>query len=103
MGFAAFQRSYEKYTGGDPSRMQVSVEKLDEEQVPLHKRDYCAHLYIPLRRCLREHYLLPWSCEEEKEAYVRCQRKERRRRERLYEKMKEEGAKRLATENEGEE
>jgi hypothetical protein len=31
MGFAEFERSYEKYTGGDPSRMKVSVEKLDEE------------------------------------------------------------------------
>lgn len=42
-------------------------------EVPIEWRDYCAHRLIPLNKCRRENYFLPWRCEEERHSYEECQ------------------------------
>lgn len=32
----------------------------------------CAHHLIPLNKCRRDHYYLPWHCDEERVRYERC-------------------------------
>ena len=53
--------------------MPVSHEVMDKEGLPIHWRDYCAHLLIPLRKCRIESFFLPWTCEQEKHVYERCE------------------------------
>lgn len=36
---------------------------MSEAKLPLAYRDGCANLLIPLNRCRREEYYLPWKCE----------------------------------------
>ena len=36
---------------------------MSEARLPLAYRDSCANLLIPLNRCRREEYYLPWKCE----------------------------------------
>jgi NADH dehydrogenase (ubiquinone) 1 beta subcomplex subunit 7 len=59
-------------------------------RVPLEWRDGCAHLLVPLNRCRREHFYLPWHCTELRHAYEACQQKDyvRRRREALEKRKK---------------
>ncbi|KAK4532505.1 hypothetical protein CCYA_CCYA12G3362 [Cyanidiococcus yangmingshanensis] len=57
-------------------------------QVPLEWRDGCAHLLVPLNRCRREHFYLPWKCTELRHAYEACQQKDYlRRKRRTHEKV----------------
>eukprot|EP01038_Epipyxis_sp_PR26KG_P008491 gene8491-11477_t len=44
--------------------------------VPLHVRDGCAGILIPLNKCRRENYYLPWACEHERHSYEICMYKE---------------------------
>ena len=70
--------------------MKVSWETMKENHVPLHLRDYCAHVLIPLNRydmcimnyntsliryarCRRKEGPFPWTCHDEKHAYEVCQ------------------------------
>jgi NADH dehydrogenase (ubiquinone) 1 beta subcomplex subunit 7 len=53
--------------------MQVSAEEMAEAKVPLNLRDYCAHLFIPLMKCRKDNYYLPWKCKKEKHAWEECQ------------------------------
>eukprot|EP01027_Heterolobosea_sp_BB2_P028158 GEZU01044159.1.p1 GENE.GEZU01044159.1~~GEZU01044159.1.p1 ORF type:complete len:117 (-),score=40.51 GEZU01044159.1:236-586(-) len=69
-------------------RMKASEEELDAAQVPLHLRDFCSHYLIPLNKCRRENYYLPWKCEEEKLLYERCQYREYLRRVRKMERLR---------------
>lgn len=48
-------------------------EELNEAQIPLAWRDYCADLLIPLNKCRRANFWWPSSCEHEKHAYEKCQ------------------------------
>lgn len=36
-------------------------------------RDYCAHLLIPLNKCRRKNFYLPFRCNDERHAYEKCQ------------------------------
>lgn len=38
-------------------------EEMREAQLPLAYRDSCANLLIPLNRCRKREYYLPWKCE----------------------------------------
>ncbi|XP_064386820.1 NADH dehydrogenase [ubiquinone] 1 beta subcomplex subunit 7-like [Halichondria panicea] len=53
--------------------MQVTSEEMSEAQVPLNLRDYCAHYFIPLMKCRKENYYLPWKCKKEKHSWEECQ------------------------------
>jgi NADH dehydrogenase (ubiquinone) 1 beta subcomplex subunit 7 len=41
-------------------------------KVPPGMRDMCAHHLIPLNKCRRDHYYMPWHCDEERVRYERC-------------------------------
>ena len=58
------------------SEMVASQRDLYDGGVPLHWRDYCSHLVIPLNQCRRETLSVPWSCSHERHAYEQCQYKE---------------------------
>lgn len=53
--------------------MQVTEEELAEAKVPLNLRDYCAHLFIPLMKCRKDNYYLPWKCKKEKHQWDECE------------------------------
>ncbi|KXS11870.1 hypothetical protein M427DRAFT_415485 [Gonapodya prolifera JEL478] len=56
-----------------PPAMQVTREQLREARVPLAKRDYCAHLYIPLEKCRERTLRMPWKCSHEQHVYDYCE------------------------------
>jgi hypothetical protein len=47
-----------------------------KNQVPIAWRDYCAHLLIPLNRCRVDNLYMPWTCQEQKHAYEKCEYQE---------------------------
>ncbi|KAF2743409.1 hypothetical protein M011DRAFT_471355 [Sporormia fimetaria CBS 119925] len=58
-----------------PAR-KATREEMSAERLPLAYRDSCAHLLIPLNRCRRAEYYLPWKCEDERHSYEKCQYEE---------------------------
>lgn len=56
--------------------MKVTQEEMAEAKVPLHLRDYCAHLFIPLMNCRKETYYLPWKCKRERHEWEECEYEE---------------------------
>ncbi|EDV22515.1 expressed hypothetical protein, partial [Trichoplax adhaerens] len=53
--------------------MQVTAQEMEDAKVPLHRRDFCAHVYIPLMKCRKENYYLPWRCQHERHAWHECE------------------------------
>jgi len=53
--------------------MKVTAKEMADAKIPLSARDYCAHLLIPLLKCRKDTYFVPWKCEHEKHAWDRCQ------------------------------
>lgn len=64
----------------DPPQMKITQEELAAAKVPLGWRDFCAHLLVPLNECRRANFFLPWTCEDEKHVYEKCQYVEYKRR-----------------------
>ena len=56
--------------------MQATLKEMDDAKVPQHRRDYCAHVYIPLMKCRKENYYLPWRCQHERHAWHECEYEE---------------------------
>jgi len=56
--------------------MIATPKELYDNLVPLHWRDYCAHLLIPLNKCRRATLGAPWLCGHERHEYERCQFKD---------------------------
>ncbi|KAG7378833.1 NADH dehydrogenase 1 beta subcomplex subunit 7 ndufb7 [Phytophthora pseudosyringae] len=54
-----------------PTRQEMVDAKL-----PLHYRDTCAGLLIPLNECRRATFFLPWKCQDLRHAYEKCQYEE---------------------------
>ncbi|KAK0494625.1 B18 subunit of NADH:ubiquinone oxidoreductase [Armillaria luteobubalina] len=55
-----------------PSSTTASQSELKANGVPLHWRDSCSALLIPLNVCRTKNNFLPWECEHEKHAYEKC-------------------------------
>ena len=53
--------------------MKVTQEEMAEAKVPLNLRDYCAHHFIPLMKCRKDNYYLPWRCKKEKHDWDECE------------------------------
>jgi NADH dehydrogenase (ubiquinone) 1 beta subcomplex subunit 7 len=60
--------------------MKVTQQQMADQLVPIHVRDYCAHVLIPLNKCRRQGLYLPWACEHEMHEYEICMYKEYERR-----------------------
>ena len=48
-------------------------EELMKNQVSLEWRDFCSGLLIPLNKCRRDNFFLPWKCGHERHEYEKCQ------------------------------
>lgn len=55
-----------------PKREQ-DLALLKKEQIPLHFRDNCAHLLVPLNRCRRDTWFNPDVCKHERHIYEECE------------------------------
>lgn len=58
------------------TRVTASQEEMDSAKLPLHWRDFCSHLLIPLNKCRRDNFYMPWACHHERHAYEKCQYKD---------------------------
>ena len=56
--------------------MYCTEAEMMKNQLPLGYRDYCAHALIPLNRCRVANLYLPWTCQNQKHAYEKCQYEE---------------------------
>mgnify|MGYP005991396195 CR=1 FL=1 len=66
-----------------PPVMQVTPQQMADNLVPMHVRDYCAHILIPLNKCRRATFYLPGGCNEDMHNYEICMYKEYERRREL--------------------
>ncbi|KAJ1447848.1 B18 subunit of NADH:ubiquinone oxidoreductase, partial [Pelagophyceae sp. CCMP2097] len=44
-----------------------------EHEIPLAYRDNCAHYLVPLNKCRRMSFYMPWKCVHERHIYEKCQ------------------------------
>jgi NADH dehydrogenase (ubiquinone) 1 beta subcomplex subunit 7 len=72
----------------DTPEMKVTPQQMAAANLPMHVRDYCAHILIPLNKCRRQTMYLPGGCHDELHSYEICMYKEYERRRQI----KNEGA-----------
>ncbi|TDH73633.1 hypothetical protein CCR75_008845 [Bremia lactucae] len=68
-----------RYDNADANSVAPLVPKRQEmvnAKIPLHYRDTCAGLLIPLNECRRTTFFLPWKCQDLRHAYEKCQYEE---------------------------
>lgn len=53
--------------------MVATPEEMAAARIPIAYRDACAHLLIPLNKCRRKTFYMPWECEHERHTYEKCQ------------------------------
>jgi len=53
--------------------MIASLAEMESAKVPLDARDFCAHMLLNLRGCIREHFPFNNHCHHEREEYYECQ------------------------------
>jgi len=73
----------------DPPEMKVTREQMRDARVPLHFRDYCAHILIPLNDCRHQTWFSPFKCTDLRHAYEKCEFDEFQRRIRIAQKERE--------------
>ena len=56
-----------------PREMIATQQEMMDAKVPLQYRDWCAHLYIPLKKCRIETRFMPWKCKHERHEWDECQ------------------------------
>eukprot|EP01039_Chlorochromonas_danica_P003418 gene3417-3745_t len=71
-------------TGSTEATRQEMIDNL----VPLHVRDNCAGVLIPLNKCRRANFYLPFFCGEERHSYEICMYKEYEKRREIKENSK---------------
>lgn len=53
--------------------MIASLAEMESAKVPLDARDFCAHMLINLRSCIRENFPFNHHCHHEREEYFECE------------------------------
>jgi len=56
-----------------PPEMKVTYQQMKDAQIPVHARDYCAHLLIPLNECRYKTWFNRFKCTDERHAYEKCE------------------------------
>ncbi|KZP05334.1 hypothetical protein FIBSPDRAFT_765971 [Athelia psychrophila] len=74
------------------SSTTASQTELKAARVPLGWRDQCSALLIPLNKCRRTNSYTPWTCENERHGYEKCQYDDLMRRMKKMSKLKQEAA-----------
>merc|ERR1712071_675863 len=73
-----------RYRGKD---MKVTAKEMADARLPLHLRDYCAHLLIPLKKCQLDNKFVPWKCKHEDHLWQECQMEDHYLRKQLKERI----------------
>uniref|UniRef100_A0A060TB56 NADH dehydrogenase [ubiquinone] 1 beta subcomplex subunit 7 n=1 Tax=Blastobotrys adeninivorans TaxID=409370 RepID=A0A060TB56_BLAAD len=66
----------------------LSEDEMRKNDIPLPWRDRCASLLVPLNKCRREGWFMPWNCQDERHAYEECQYLDFKRRVKELEEIK---------------
>lgn len=53
--------------------MIATLAEMESAKVPLDARDFCAHMLLNLRSCIRENFPFNSRCHHEREEYYECQ------------------------------
>ncbi|KAI0153140.1 NADH-ubiquinone oxidoreductase B18 subunit-domain-containing protein [Xylariaceae sp. FL1272] len=61
------------FTPSSEAPAKATRDEMRDAKLPLAYRDSCANLLIPLNRCRKDTYYLPWKCEDERHSYEKCQ------------------------------
>ncbi|GJJ07835.1 hypothetical protein Clacol_002040 [Clathrus columnatus] len=72
------------------SSFTASQQQMKDSQLPLGYRDQCSALLIPLNKCRRTNWYLPWHCEHQRHEYEHCQYLESKELSKKYKDMAEE-------------
>ncbi|KAL6769729.1 NUOB18 [Auxenochlorella protothecoides x Auxenochlorella symbiontica] len=51
----------------------LTEEEMRVARIDMAFRDRCADKLVPLNKCRRASFFLPWKCEEERHAYEKCE------------------------------
>ena len=83
-----------------PRKMVATQQEMMDAKMPLHLRDYCAHLAIPLLKCRVDNGTWPWACKYEYGEWNECQIQDyyRRMRDRRRETLKQRAEQKAANE-----
>ncbi|CAM9686851.1 unnamed protein product [Chrysoparadoxa australica] len=52
---------------------RASEKELEDNRIPIHWRDNCAALLIPLNKCRKDNFFRMDRCEHERHIYEKCQ------------------------------
>jgi NADH dehydrogenase (ubiquinone) 1 beta subcomplex subunit 7 len=66
----------------------LTHEEHKKHRIPLEYRDRCASLLVPLKKCRQEKLYMPWSCQDERHSYEKCQYEDFKRRVKEMEALK---------------
>ncbi|AOA60994.1 Subunit of mitochondrial NADH:ubiquinone oxidoreductase (complex I) [Komagataella phaffii CBS 7435] len=66
----------------------LSHEEMKQNKIPLAYRDRCARLLVPLNKCRKEGWYMPWNCVQERHDYEQCQYLDFKRRVKELEEIK---------------
>jgi NADH dehydrogenase (ubiquinone) 1 beta subcomplex subunit 7 len=67
-------RSHETMGGGhDLPTTPATRKEMADASLAVAYRDACAHLLIPLNKCRRKTFYMPWECGHLRHEYERCQ------------------------------
>jgi len=62
------------FPNGRQERVMIATqEEMNKAQVPLERRDYCAHLYIAMLKCKRDNFPNVFACKHAKHEYEQCE------------------------------
>lgn len=53
--------------------MIATLAEMESAKVPLDARDFCAHMLINLRSCIRDNFPFNYNCHHVREEYYECQ------------------------------
>jgi len=56
-----------------PLEMIASLAEMESAKVPLDARDFCTHMLLNLRGCIRDNFPFNHHCHHEREEYYECQ------------------------------
>ena len=59
--------------GHDLPTTPATREEMADASLAVAYRDACAHLLIPLNKCRRKTFYMPWECGHLRHEYERCQ------------------------------
>ncbi|XP_071799181.1 NADH dehydrogenase [ubiquinone] 1 beta subcomplex subunit 7-like [Asterias amurensis] len=70
---SSFDPLYGFPEGREERVMVATQQEMNNAQVPLQHRDYCAHLYIAFFQCKRDNFPNVFACKHAKHEYEQCE------------------------------